>query len=462
MHRLTIVLLAAVDAVLASAGGLLMSTVVLAVLWVFGFGGGADWSALWPAAASVWQLGHGVPLAITLPSAYTAAAGIDAAASGFTLSIAPTAFAAFTMLFAARSGRRASRAGAATTGVVTGTAVFGAVALGVALSSESSVAATETWLAMALPTALFVVPGAIGAFVTEWIEADLGPVARLRDRIESAEHGWGLVPALAARGSAIALVALAGVSAAVLALAVVLGAGTIVALFQTAHVDALGATMLTIAQLAFLPTLMIWSVAFVAGPGFALGASTLVSSAGAQSGIVPGIPILGAVPEHVSSWLLLLALLPVAVGAFAGWVVRSRLCAQMPKGTQRLPVRGVLVAAIAVPAGAIIAVLSLFASGSAGPGALARVGPDPLLTGVAVALEVALGAAIVLLSPRRSAPSQVGLVPAGADEVGRNRPGHGVDEARVADDEGSFQGAGTDTEPIGAADTGDGWSGRHQ
>ena len=59
-----------------------------------------------------------MPLQVTLPGDYLAAAGIDPGAASFVLSLAPLAFAAFTAIFAARSGVRASQADAWVTGVV--------------------------------------------------------------------------------------------------------------------------------------------------------------------------------------------------------------------------------------------------------------------------------------------------------------------------------------------------------
>ena len=128
MHRLIVALLATVDAAIAAAVGLAATLAPLTLLWVFGFGGGADWGVLWPAGVAVWQLGNLVPLQITLPPDYLAVTGIDADAASFVLSLAPLAFAAFTALFAARSGMRASRADAWLTGVLTSTAVFAALA----------------------------------------------------------------------------------------------------------------------------------------------------------------------------------------------------------------------------------------------------------------------------------------------------------------------------------------------
>ncbi|MDR7188931.1 hypothetical protein J2Y46_001754 [Microbacterium sp. BE35] len=451
MHRLIVALLASVDAVIAAAVGLAVTLAPLTLLWVFGFGGGADWGVLWPSAVSVWQLGNLVPLSIALPPDYLAATGIDAGAASFVLSLAPLAFAGFTAIFAARSGARASHADAWLTGVLTSSAVFALVTTGAALSGANGVASAETWQAILVPTLLFVLPALVAAIVTEWSEAGSGAIARLRDRVESAPHDWGEVPALIARGTAVVVLGLVGVGAAVAAVALFARAGQIVALFQAGDVDPIGATVITLVQLAYVPTLAVWGMSFVAGPGFAVGTGTAVSPAGTQVGVIPGLPALGAVPESTTSWLLLLALLPIALGALGGWIARSRLLhAGGPSRTRMLqpapsagpassrfdagktaalsgllsgsatqepgaeghlddhldaaedPIaaRLVVTAGIALLSGGAAALLAWAASGSLGPGRLAEFGPDAGPVGLAVGLEVLLGAAILLLSPR--------------------------------------------------------------
>ena len=485
MHRLIVALLSSVDAAIAAAVGIAATLAPLTLLWVFGFGHGADWAVLWPAAVSVWQLGNLVPLHIALPPEYLAATGIDADAASFVLSLAPLAFAAFTAIFAARSGARSSHADAWLTGVLTSTAVFAALTTGAALTGANDVARAETWQAILIPTLLFALPALVAALVTEWSEAGAGAIARLRDRVEALPHGWGDVPALVARGSAVVVVGLIGAGAAVAAVALFARAGQIVALFQAGDVDGLGATVLTLAQLAYVPTLAVWGLSFVAGPGFAVGEGTAVSPAGTQVGVVPGLPALGAVPESTTSWLLLLALVPVAIGALAGWIVRSRLLhvgggprsersssrlrsvlgrraesetatsvssrfdasktaaltgllaastavepdeepsspAAVEPAEDPIAARLVITAGIAILSGGAAALLAWAASGSLGPGRLAQFGPEPGPVALAVGLEVLLGAAILLLSPRStSARTKVGPsswdepAPAASDE----------------------------------------------
>ncbi|MGH7290016.1 MAG: cell division protein PerM, partial [Myxococcota bacterium] len=454
MHRLIVVILAAVDAAIAAAVGIAATVAPLTLVWVLGLGGAADWSGLWPASVAVWQFGNLVPLHITLPGDYLAVAGIDTGAASFVLSLAPLAFAGFTAIFAARSGVRASQADAWVTGVLTGSLVFAALTAVISFSSGTALAEVDRWQAILFPALVFAIPLLIGAAVTEWREAGSGFVARLRDRIEAVPHGWGEAPGLIVRGSAVVLTGLFGLGALAFAVSLVLRGGEVIALYEAAHVDVLGATVVTLAQLAYLPTLAIWGMAFVAGPGFAVGTGTAVSPAGTQLGLIPGIPALGALPESTTPWLLLLALLPVALGALAGWIARSRLvappvvadaeptglpidwddapdaarssaltallagvettgqiaddAAPAPLGDEqpdRIGARAVIALGIAVLSAAGAALLSVLASGSMGPGRLAEVGPQPGAVALAVGVEVLLGAAILLLSPRRTAKS---------------------------------------------------------
>lgn len=435
MHRLLIALLSAFDAAVAAAAGVVLVLAPLTVLWVVGFGGTADWATLWPVGASIWQLGHLVPLFITLPELYLVEAGIAPDAASFVLSLAPLALTAFTAIFAARSGARGSRADGWATGVIAGSVTFAALTTLITLSARNPVAAIHLWQAVLFPTLVFVLPAIAGAVVTEWREAGAGVIARLRDRAEERPHGWSEVPGLAALGAVVVWVGLLGLGALAVAVALLVGGGDVIALFEAGHMDALGATVTTLAQLAYLPNLAIWAFCYIAGPGFALGVDTAVSPSGTQVGVVPGIPVFGAVPESSSPWLLLLALLPVALGALAGWIARSRLVAPRAVAADRvipqtaapwataslegligappevveepepehehepIAARLALTLAIAVLAGAGAALMAALASGSIGPGRLAEVGPQPGPVALVVGLEVLVGAGILLLSP---------------------------------------------------------------
>lgn len=395
MQRVLVLLLSALDALVAAAVGVAAAFAPLMVLWFVAFGAD-DWSGLWPTAAAVWQLGHAVPLHLTLPDAYLAATGIDPSLAQFVVSLAPLAFGAFTALFASRSGVRAARAGAWVSGVISGALVFALLAVAVGVTGRSGIAAVHLWQAVLFPALFYAVGLLAGAVTTAWSDGDDGPLDALARRLDRARGAWPEVPGLLARGAAVAVTGVVAAGALVATLAVVLRGGQIVALSQAANLDFAGVVVLGITQLLYLPVLVIWAVAFVAGPGFALGTGTAVSAAGTQLGVVPGIPLLGALPESTSPWLYVLVLLPVAAGALAGWIIRSRL----PRQAESAGVQVTLTLGIAAAAAGMVALLCVLGSGSLGPGRLAEVGPAPGAVALAVGIEVALGAGILLLAPR--------------------------------------------------------------
>lgn len=397
MQRLLVALLAAFDAAIAAAVGLVVLLAPLTLLWTVAFGITADWGALWPLTGTLWQFGHGVPLDVTIPDELLVALAIPTEAANFAVSITPLAFLLFTLLFAARSGARAAKAGAWLLGALAGAGVFTLISVGVAMSTRLDAVQTPLALAIVLPSAVYLVGALCGAVRVAWEEGDGGLLDLLHDRIDGRED-WAPVPVAIVRGTAFVLVAVVGASALALAATTLFRGGEVVALFQAARVDALGATVMTLAQLVYLPTMLVWTASWLAGPGFAVGAGTAVSPAGTQLGVVPGIPAFGLLPENSSIWMLIVVLIPVAAGAFAGWAVRSRL---VWEGTPlRMPQRATIAVGIAAVSAGVGGLAAALANGSMGPGRLAVVGPAVVPFALALGAEVLLGAAILLLAPR--------------------------------------------------------------
>ncbi|WP_336501270.1 DUF6350 family protein [Microbacterium paraoxydans] len=397
MQRLLVALLAALDAAITAAVGLAVLLAPLTLLWTLAFGVTADWGALWPLTGTLWEFGHGVPLEITIPDALLVTLAIPADAARFAVSVTPLAFLLLTVLFAARSGARAARSGAWVLGSLSGTVVFTVISTVVALTSALGAARVPLGLAILLPPAVYLVGAVCGAVRVAWEDGDGGVLDRIHDVLDARED-WAPVPSAIVRGAALALVGVLGAAALAVALSVLTRGGEEVALFQAARVDALGATVLTLGQLAYLPTLVVWAASWLAGPGFAVGAGTAVSPAGTQLGVVPGIPAFGLLPENTSMWMLIVILIPVAAGAFAGWAVRSRLVWEgTPLGLLH---RAVIAVGIAAVSAGVAALAAAFANGSMGPGRLEVVGPAVLPFALSLGAEVLVGAAILLLSPR--------------------------------------------------------------
>lgn len=449
MHRLIVALLSALDAIIQVAGGLAVIAAPLTALWVFGFGGGADWGALWTSTAAVWHAGNLVPLQVTLPDTVIAA-GIAPEAASFGFSLAPLGFAAFTIIFGVRSGARAARSGAWVTGFVSAIIVAGALSTLIALTSASAVVSTVLWQAIVIPTALYGIAVLIGGIVSAWRNGDDGAIDALRDRLERRGSADAVVSATAL-GAAATVAALIGVGALVLAGGVITSGGEIVALYQAGNVDILGAIVVTLGQLAYIPTLIVWAISWIAGPGFAIGTGSSISPVGSDLAVVPSIPVLGAVPDASNAWLLLAALVPVAAGALGGWFARSRLHAASEGSSDAMAPRLVTTLGLAVLSAAAAAGMAFAASGAIGPGRLVDVGPQPGPVALAVGVEVLIGAAILLLSPlahaRDGARSPDEREP---DEraQGRREP----DQRSVGESTSIERDASADPAPVGADD----------
>ncbi|MGB8382193.1 MAG: DUF6350 family protein [Dermatophilaceae bacterium] len=235
---------------------------------------------------------------------------------------------------------------------------------------------------------MFSVPlAAVGVVLTRPEEPEAPVVASLAEPVPL----WlrrGLLPGL---WSAAAL--LAGGAIVVL---VALGwrLGTIVGLQQSVDAGWFGGLLLVLAQALYLPTLAVWGVAWLAGPGFQVATGGAVTVSGAEPGLLPLVPVLGAVPPEASypAWVTAALLVPVAVGGFAGWRAArawSRLAGWRVKAYSCLTAVGT--------AALLVSVLTVLSSGAMGVDRLAALGTNPFLVGLALVCELALGALAYLL-----------------------------------------------------------------
>ncbi|HET7801000.1 MAG TPA: DUF6350 family protein, partial [Humibacillus xanthopallidus] len=128
---------------------------------------------------------------------------------------------------------------------------------------------------------------------------------------------------------------------------------------------------------------------FVAGPGFSLALGSTVSPAAAAPGLLPLVPVLGAVPEAADypSILYAVLVLPVAAGVFVGWRVDREL---EFFGNLRARVSATVVAGL-IAVVVVVAVTAL-GNGAVGVDRLRGVGVPLLALFLALAAEVLLGA----------------------------------------------------------------------
>jgi hypothetical protein len=157
--------------------------------------------------------------------------------------------------------------------------------------------------------------------------------------------------------------------------------------------DAVGGVVLAVAELAYLPNLVVWALAWLSGSGFAVGEGTHFAPDGVVGGAMPAIPILGALPapDIAGPATSLVPLVVVGVGAFVGWYLHRRL------ETHRWWDVIVACAAAGATTTITVAVLVTMASGGIGPDRMADVGAHGMLVGLLAGAGVLVGALLVAL-----------------------------------------------------------------
>lgn len=330
----------------------------------------APWGAALGISTRLWLLAHGVPL--VAPTA--------------TVSLVPLGITIVAGLAAVVSARRSVLPARSSlvvgTAVYTTATVFVAIVAGAvesqqllgALVGGASVAATG------FAAGLLSRPDAVD------LRADLRSLVRRLPRSLTA----------ALRGATAA-------TATVVAAASLLVAGWLVAgrsssreILDALGLDVVSGISLAVAQLALLPDLVVWAVAWLTGPGFAVGSDTHFGPDGVTSAPLPGLPLLGALPGPASGGgpVLWVPLVIVLAGVVGGWCAHRRLASMT---LWQVPV---LAAVVGVASGTGVGLLVMLGTGSAGPGRLEFVGASAPFVGLCAAGLVGLGALLALLALR--------------------------------------------------------------
>lgn len=337
---------------------------------------GVGWIRSVGVGTSVWLLGHGVPVAV----------------GSFTVTIVPlgvTALALFTCYASAR------RSGLATwPGYGAGVAAYVLVTLVAALLVHVQ--------------GLGIARAVVGGAAVSGIGLGAGLLARPEAPAwrELSRPVWTRVPTAMRTGSAAGLLALAllvAVAAAVATLWVVAGRATISDVVRGLGLDAIGGIVLAIAELAFVPNLVVWATAWLTGDGFSVGSGTQFAPDAVVGGPLPAVPMLGALPtpDVAGPATSIVPLVLVGIGAVVGLYVHRRLRAT--RWWEVLAATGTAALTLAV----LLAVLVAVASGSVGPGRLAHVGANGALVGLLAGAAVLLGAVLVAVPGDPLVRSQV-------------------------------------------------------
>jgi hypothetical protein len=357
------------------------ASVLAIVALVVTVSGGAPVPVVLRFATAGWLLAHGVPL--------TTGTG--------PLGLVPLAVSAFAAWRVNRAGVHTARAiGARRTAsarLATLAAVSVAIAYGLLGAAAAAALRGADWSAPPLVAGL-----ACGGFAL--VAAGIGAAAESG----AAARWWRrLPPALrdAARTGVVAALLVLGAGAAVAGTAVAVAGGDASTMLGSYHTGVAGQAGLTLLCLVYAPNLAGWAMAYLVGPGFAVGVGTTVSAAKVSLGALPDFPVLAALPTTPVSGLTAPLLgLPLAAGMAAGALLARRHLRQAMaarRGERYVPRWGPLIAAttLAGPvAGLLLGFVAWASGGPLGDGRLAHTGPAPLPVGLVAAGVVTVGALI--------------------------------------------------------------------
>lgn len=355
----------------AAAAGVVACLGVATLTWLSGNGG--SMTGALRVGASAWLLAHGSGLRL----------------AGGTVNVVPlglTGAAAASLWFAGRwsagvCGLPCPR-DVATLGGAVGVAYGGGVGV-VSLMTAGSGASPSVVRATGIGVLLATTTATLGALQAS------GARRVLRERLPP-----DALPVLSGAGAGLA--ALVGCGAIALTLSLVVHVEALQHLLQSLDLGVVGGLLLVLVCLLVLPNVVLFAVAVLLGPGFALGSGTQVTATSVELGAVPAVPWFAALPSPGGQplWVTALAVLPPLCGAVAGAAAeRAR-----PVGGYRMScARGGLSGALA---GCVVGVLLAVSGGSIGPGRMADVGPQALACLAVAVLALAAGGVLGGLGTR--------------------------------------------------------------
>ncbi len=405
-----LVITGAIGACAAAGSGLVVITLLVLAGWIAAPHAGVGLTGVLRTAADLWLVGHHVGFALH------GAGRIGAGRIGMLplgLVLIPGA-----LLWAA--GRWVVRQGQVARLADVGYAAL-ALAVPYALVSGALALAGQSTLATpSLPQAV------VSGFLIALVAGGLGGARALAP--------WGtLIHLLPPRSRAVFLGS-AGSLAVLTAAGAILAAaslGTSMSGFRSVDAELapglVGGVLLLLAQIAFVPNAVVWSICYTLGPGFAFGTGTVVAPTGSALGPLPMLPMLAALPagahSSVPGWVSLLMLsVPYLAGAFGG-LLTARAAPML--AVELAPLWGF---ACGVATGCALGLLAAFAGGPLGSGRLTEVGPSGWQAGVVSVLEVGVAAAVtagLVNWYRMRRLTAAGVAVPGARTRGADPPGPG-------------------------------------
>ncbi|NUT72242.1 DUF6350 family protein [Pseudarthrobacter sp. C4D7] len=375
---------------------------IVAVWATAGFQNG-QFEALARLAGQSWLLVHGVPLELAGTGPGTATHG----GSGI-LSLIPLGLTLIPFGLAWRAGRRLARASYTDQlwqALLGSWGVYAAFGMATGFVCRSADVGINLWYAMLVP----LVPFGLGMVIGARREAESWSRLIGVDAVDwisrTSQHSrWaGSYFASVAKAGSVAVLSALTLAAVLLAVDLFIHWNLVVSVYEALDAGPVGGAALTIAQLGFLPNLVMFALAWASGAGFAMGEGSVAGALGTAVGPLPSVPVLAAIPSGSLDYGFVALVVPVLAGVMAGWWflregenhfdewLAIKVHTRWFTAAVSTLVLGVLVGAAA---GLLTVGLAWIARGSAGLGRLTAIGPDPLWTGLWVAAEVGVGVVI--------------------------------------------------------------------
>ncbi|MBT1018451.1 hypothetical protein KJY77_04775 [Canibacter sp. lx-72] len=340
--------------------------------------------------SAIWLWGHALPLEFEVSAGQAMALGAGESAITFPVSLPLLGIMAITVIGALRAGYRAaaqasgrlSQLVAVCGGAVCG---FAIVAVVVAGFGQPLGAAPVSWLVVK-PVLFFS-----GSFLAGVLLGERSRLARLFESrilplVDSEKWVFWVSPLRFAPRICAALAAvfvtIAGVG---FGLALALHATDFLRLSQSLHLDWLGVLAFWMLHALFLPTVLLWTLAWFSGAGFMIDTATAFSPFMSDRATLPALPLFGVIPD---SWgeLGFLAPLTFVAGAVLIGVLADKHLKNL-HSLQKLCVVGAV--------GFVLFLVFVWsfslATGAIGPAKFTLTGPNPWQASSLLTAQALLG-----------------------------------------------------------------------
>lgn len=314
-------LLEAIQVILAMT--LLVGLPVLVMGLAGGFGS-FDPAFLSSFAAQIWLIIHGVPVELSVLLEEGALGAETQIPDGGWFHLLPMGLTLIPFFLGWRAGRRLAQgaySGQLWQGLLTLILGYAAAGAGFSyLAASDGFDVLPVWGAVCAGAVLML--GSLGGSYGEarsWTRL-IGIDLEARVEAFSQQLKWAGYYAWAVlRAGVVACVAAVGLAAVLLAGQVAVHWMDIANVYQQLDPGIWGATGLTLLHLGLTPNLIMWTLSYSTGAGFAVGEGTTVAPYASELGPVPAVPVLGALPGEPHALGLAVVLLPVLAGVLAGW-----------------------------------------------------------------------------------------------------------------------------------------------